>query len=64
MEDVELMRRIKKGKGKICIIGRAAITSPRRWEKEGIVYTTLRNWLLIALYLCGVKPEKLIRSYR
>jgi rSAM/selenodomain-associated transferase 2 len=64
MEDVEFMRRIKKGKGKICIIGTAVLTSPRRWEKEGIVYTTLRNWLLIALYLCGVKPEKLIRFYR
>ena len=64
MEDVEFMQRIKKRKGKICIIGRAVLTSPRRWEKEGIVYTTLRNWLLIALYFCGVKPEKLIRFYR
>jgi len=64
MEDVEIMRRIKKRMGKICIIERAVMTSPRRWEKEGIVYTTLRNWLLIALYFCGVKPEKLIRFYR
>jgi rSAM/selenodomain-associated transferase 2 len=64
MEDVEFMQRIKKQKRKICIIGRAALTSPRRWEKEGIVYTTLRNWLLIALYFCGVKPENLIRFYR
>jgi len=64
MEDVEFMQRIKKRKGKICIIGRAVRTSPRRWEKEGIVYTTLRNWLLIALYFCGAKPEKLIRFYR
>jgi rSAM/selenodomain-associated transferase 2 len=64
MEDVEFMRRIKKRKGKICIIGRAALTSPRRWEKEGIVYTTLRNWLILSLYLFGVRPEKLIRFYR
>jgi rSAM/selenodomain-associated transferase 2 len=64
MEDVEFMQRIKKQKRKICIIGRAVLTSPRRWEKEGIVYTTLRNWLLIALYFCGVKPENLIRFYR
>ena len=64
MEDVEFMQRIKKRKGKICIIGKAVRTSPRRWEKEGIVYTTLRNWLIIALYLCGAKPEKLIRFYR
>jgi rSAM/selenodomain-associated transferase 2 len=64
MEDVEIMQRIKKRKGKICIIGKAVRTSPRRWEKEGIVYTTLRNWLILSLYLFGVRPEKLIRFYR
>jgi hypothetical protein len=64
MEDVEIMRRIKKRGGKICIIDRAVRTSSRRWEKEGIVYTTLRNWLLLSLYLSGVKPEKLVRFYR
>ncbi|MGA2331051.1 MAG: TIGR04283 family arsenosugar biosynthesis glycosyltransferase [Syntrophales bacterium] len=63
MEDVEFMQRIKKRKGKICIIGRAVRTSPRRWEKEGVVYTTLRNWLILSLYLFGVRPEKLIRFY-
>jgi hypothetical protein len=64
MEDVEFMRRIKKRQGKICIIGKAVRTSPRRWEREGIVYTTLRNWLILSLYFLGVRPEKLIRFYR
>jgi hypothetical protein len=64
MEDVEIMQRIKKQGGKICIIDRAVRTSSRRWEKEGILYTTLRNWLLLSLYLFGVKPEKLVRFYR
>jgi rSAM/selenodomain-associated transferase 2 len=64
MEDVEIMQRIKKRKGKICILRKAVRTSPRRWEKEGIVYTTLRNWLILFLYLFGVRPEKLIRFYR
>jgi rSAM/selenodomain-associated transferase 2 len=64
MEDVEIMQRIKKRKGKICILRKAVRTSPRRWEKEGIVYTTLRNWLILFLYLSGVRPEKLIRFYR
>ncbi len=64
MEDVEIMQRIKKRKGKICIIGRAVRTSPRRWEKEGVVYTTLRNWLILLLYVFGVSPEKIIRFYR
>jgi rSAM/selenodomain-associated transferase 2 len=64
MEDVEIMRRIKKGGGKICIIDKTVHTSSRRWEREGIFYTTFRNWLLITLYLLGVKPEKLARFYK
>ena len=64
MEDVEIMQRIKRRGGKIRIIDRRVRTSARRWEEEGILYTTLRNWLLITLYLLGVKPEKLVRFYR
>jgi rSAM/selenodomain-associated transferase 2 len=64
MEDVQIMQRIKKRGGKICIIDRAVRTSSRRWERDGIVYTTLRNWLLLILYLSGVKPEKLVRFYQ
>ena len=64
MEDIEIMQRIKKRKGKIRIIERTVSASARRWEKEGIVYTTLRNWLLITFYLIGVKPEKLVRFYQ
>jgi rSAM/selenodomain-associated transferase 2 len=64
MEDVEIMRRIKKQGGKIRIIDRKVLTSSRRWKRDGIVYTTLRNWLLITLYLLGVKPDKLVRFYQ
>jgi rSAM/selenodomain-associated transferase 2 len=64
MEDVEIMRRIKKRGRKIYIIDRAVRTSSRRWEREGIIHTTLRNWLLLTLYLSGVKPEKLVRFYQ
>jgi len=64
MEDVEIMQRIKKRGGKIHIIDRRVRTSSRRWDSDGIVYTTLRNWLLITFYLVGAKPEKLVRFYR
>jgi rSAM/selenodomain-associated transferase 2 len=64
MEDVELMRRIKKNHDRIHIIGKYTRTSPRRWEQEGIVRGTLRNWLLLTLYLMGVAPETLNRFYR
>jgi rSAM/selenodomain-associated transferase 2 len=64
MEDVELMRRVKKSGGKICVIASKVSTSPRRWETEGTIYCTLRNWLLVLLYLCGVSPERLARFYK
>jgi len=64
MEDVELMRRIKRRRGKIMILKDKVKTSPRRWEAEGVVFCTLRNWFLITLYLLGFKPETLARFYR
>jgi len=64
MEDVELMRRIKKSGSKIWIFHDRVMTSPRRWEKEGVIYCTLRNWTLQALYFLGVSPDKLIRFYK
>jgi GT2 family glycosyltransferase len=63
MEDVEFMRRVKRSGYKICIIPQMVKTSPRRWEKEGVLYCTVRNWALITLYSLGVNPEKLVRFY-
>ncbi len=63
MEDVALMQRIKRSGGRICIIPVRVATSPRRWEEEGILYTTLRNWVLITGYCLGVSPDKLVRYY-
>ncbi|MDD5712890.1 MAG: TIGR04283 family arsenosugar biosynthesis glycosyltransferase [Smithellaceae bacterium] len=62
MEDVDLMRRAKK-KGKVLILGTSVVTSARRWEREGIVYCTLRNWLLMVLYLAGVSPQRIAKFY-
>jgi uncharacterized protein len=64
MEDVELMLRLKRRGDKIRIVSAAVMTSPRRWEKEGILRCTLRNWSLITLYFCGVHPNTLVRWYR
>jgi rSAM/selenodomain-associated transferase 2 len=64
MEDVELMQRIKQRAGKIKIIPQRVLTSPRRWETEGVVFCTLRNWFLISLFLLGVKPATLARFYK
>ena len=64
MEDVDLMRRVKRKGWKITIFREPVITSARRWEKEGLLFGTLRNWFLVTLYLCGVAPERLARFYR
>lgn len=64
MEDVEIMDRIKKQGGQIFIIPRRARTASRRWEKEGIVRCTLRNWTLQILYFLGISPHKLARFYK
>jgi len=64
MEDVALMRRIKGAGGRIGFIPEPVITSARRWEEEGILYTTLRNWLLLSAYTLGVAPDKLAKYYK
>ncbi len=64
MEDVELMRRIKKRGGRIVIIPKKVMTSPRRYEQEGILYCTLRNWMVQLLYALGASPERLVKWYQ
>jgi hypothetical protein len=63
MEDIEFMRRMKQSGNRIFVIPKKVNTSPRRWENEGILRCTLRNWALIGLYSLGVKPEKIVRFY-
>jgi len=64
MEDVDLMRRIKKDRQRIHIFRDRVMTSARRWEAEGPLYTTLRNQVLVLFYYLGVSPETLSRFYR
>jgi hypothetical protein len=64
MEDVELMRRIKRKRDKICILPEQVTTSARRWQSEGIIYTTLRNFVLVTLFYLGISPDKLVKYYK
>jgi len=63
MEDVELMRRIKRGGRKICILPDKVTTSARRWQRDGAIYTTVRNQILVALFHLGVNPSRLAKYY-
>jgi len=62
MEDFEFMRRLRRH-GRIVILSAKAVSSARRWEKEGIVYTTLRDWVIALLFLFGVSPVALAKWY-
>ncbi|SDU28902.1 TIGR04283 family arsenosugar biosynthesis glycosyltransferase [Desulfobacula phenolica] len=64
MEDVDLMVRIKQDKGRLKFINTRTSTSSRRWEQEGRIYGTLRNWAILTLFFLGVKPEKLAGVYK
>lgn len=64
MEDVDLMRRIKKNGGRIHIFRDKVVTSARRWEAEGALYTTLRNRIVVILYYLGVSPYTLAKLYK
>ncbi len=64
LEDVDLMRRLKHKGGTIGIICDRVLVSARRWEQEGIIFCTLRNWLLLFLYYLGISPHHLAQWYR
>lgn len=63
MEDFELMLRLRR-QGRIGIVPASVLTSGRRWQKLGVVKTTLINQLIIAAYFLGVPPSQLVRWYR
>ncbi len=63
MEDVDFVRRLRRI-GRFALLGREMLVSPRRWEKEGYLFCTLRNAALMALYLLGVSPGRLTAWYR
>lgn len=64
LEDVDLMRRLKRQRLPIAFICDRVSISARRWEKEGILFCTLRNWMLLSLYYLGGSPNHLARWYR
>lgn len=63
MEDFEMIRRLRR-QGKINIIPMPVLTSARRWQKLGVLKTTLINQLVILAYFLGVPPVRLAGWYR
>jgi len=63
-EDLDLSRRLRRI-GRVALVEEAVLrVSPRRWEREGRLRRTLKNWALTALWTAGVEPARLARFYR
>lgn len=62
MEDVLLSLRLRR-LGKLEVVSRRIFVSPRRWQRQGIIRQSLRNWTLTALAAAGVHPDRLARWY-
>lgn len=63
MEDFIFVRSLAK-LGNIAIVPAAVTTSARRWEKQGILRTTLINQFMIVGYYSGISPDRLRTWYR
>lgn len=64
LEDLELMRRIKRRGDPVRILPSKVHASARRWEEEGVLRCMLRDWVLRQLYSLGASPIQLARFAR
>lgn len=62
-EDVELSGRLALLGAPQLIPGAALEVSARRWQGEGALRCTLRNWMLRTAFRFGASPERLSRFY-
>jgi rSAM/selenodomain-associated transferase 2 len=63
LEDVQLVKALRQY-GKLAIMPQAVYSSGRHWQRDGLIYTTVRNNVLLFLYALGVSPATLKRWYR
>lgn len=62
-EDLLLVRHLRKN-GRIRIAQAEAVTSGRRWQRLGVIRTTLINWIIMTGCHLGVSPDSLAPLYR
>lgn len=62
MEDVLLMRRVRKIARPVVLPGPLHV-SARRWQRRGVVRQTLRNWMLLTALRLGASPDRLADYY-
>jgi hypothetical protein len=62
MEDVLISQALRRH-GRVVVAPSRIFVSPRRWQRQGLVRQTLRNWALTALAAGGVHPDRLAAFY-
>ncbi len=63
MEDYEMARALVTS-GRSVLLSGPALTSSRRWRRDGVP-RTVASWIIIRwLYIAGVSPDRLARLYR
>lgn len=63
MEDFDFCQRLKKN-GKMKLVPASVTTSPRRWQRLGVLRTTLTNLACVTAFQLGVSPATLAGWYR
>lgn len=62
LEDVDMLRKIKK-LGRLVILPSKVVTSARRWQSLGVVFSTIINQLVMLGYYLRVPPKYLASLY-
>ena len=62
MEDIALSRALRARSRPACLRA-AAVTSSRRWERDGIARTIVLMWRLRLQFALGADPQRLARRY-
>jgi len=62
-EDVLFSKKLSAA-GSVIMLRERIIASPRRWERTGVVKTTLLYWRVTAGFILGVNTRRLKRLYR
>jgi rSAM/selenodomain-associated transferase 2 len=62
MEDVFLSTQLRR-QGRVVVVPRRIFVSPRRWQRQGMLRQTVRNWVLTSLAAGGVHPDRLAPYY-
>ncbi len=63
MEEIEFSKKMRK-LGKTRLVKPRIHISARRWQKRGIIRTTVTNWFITLLYNCGYSLDRLAQLYK